>query len=137
MTEHHIPTVQRFDVSSEGPVLPWLQLMVRDGKISHYFERTVSGLTRLELLWHGPDPEHIRLVGSFLRPGSTIYDGPPVETLATSIDSWLSTAEYPARPHCDGSIAKGWRIWNYPLRPIDVGQYVEFAVEPRWQEFHK
>lgn len=131
---HRIPTVQGYDITSEGPILPWLKLIVRPGKISHYYVGSMDGLPRLELMWLGKDDAHVPLLGSKRRdsPRDEFWDGPSLEALASSIEAWLATVDYPRPPQCDGSVAKGWHLSN--LRCFG---YTEFFVEPHWQEFHK
>jgi len=150
MTEHRIPTVQQYDIRSEADLLPWLELIVREHKISHYRTTTAPDvlgespiIERLELFWTlPPAPSVVRPTADGIMQfmGSKrvrvndyyVWNGPSVEAIALNIAAWLSSCEYPPAPDCDGSVEKGWRLCNH-----GCFQYVEFFVEPHWQEFHK
>lgn len=135
MSEHRIPIVQDYDIRSEGPITPWLRLIVPDGKISHYAEgEGLHGHQRLLLYWSHAKGS-IPLLSTIMqrKGGGEVWTGPPVDILGASIDTWLSVIPYPDPPDCDGSVHKGWRLSNMAL---DHG-YTEFFVEPHWQEYHK
>lgn len=150
MTAHRIPVVQQYDIRSEGDMLPWLELIVRDIWISHYETTTAPDvlgesplIERLQLFWTLPpapasgkprteeimqfmDSKRVRVNDYY------VWEGPSVEAIALKIAAWLSSCEYPPAPDCDGSVEKGWRLCNN-----GCFQYVEFFVEPHWQVLGK
>lgn len=145
MTDHRIPGVQRFDIQSEGPILPWLRLIVADGKVSHFAETTESmggngidsrtlAVARLVLYWTRAGTSLLGTVPQQLSHNQgTRWVGPSVEALASSIDAWLRSATFPDEPDTDGSAHKGWRLTN-----TDTGYgYAEFAVDPHWTVYGK
>jgi hypothetical protein len=71
-----------------------------------------------------------------------------VAYLINLIKSWLSTAQYPEEPDCDGSVGKGFEmfIYNYStycdmveenVEVNDHGWAISIVVKPYWTEYHK
>ncbi len=140
-----IPSVQEYDIRSEGDVLPWLRLMVEDGEVTHYRQLSIdSGGTpdRLMLYWTLPekgmdDGEPVSpLLGTrqerLPRGNGDRWMGPKVEHLASMIEGWLGAAKRADRPYTDGSTEIGWRLCN-----LDLYHYRKLFVEPHWQVYGK
>lgn len=136
---HTIPIVQEYTICSEGPILEWLKLIVKDKGVSHYYIGSNDGIPVLELYWHpGQKAGPVALLGTKSEPMPNTYPvrhrwvGPTREALAAMIDSWLETVDYPPAPDCDGSVVRGWKLTN-----ASCYSYMSFYVMPNWQEYHK
>jgi hypothetical protein len=135
---HTIPIVQEYTICSEGPILEWLKLVVKDKGVTHYNIGSIDGVSMLEMYWHPGNNNFLPLLGTRsetmpnTNPVRNRWVGPTREALAAMIDSWLETVEYPPAPDCDGSVARGWKLTNG-----SCWGYKSFSVMPNWQEYHK
>lgn len=55
-----------------------------------------------------------------------------MEEVLPLVEKWLETATYPPRPSIDGSVSKGWRVYNENWGHVR-GEWQAFAaIAPAW-----
>jgi len=65
----------------------------------------------------------------------------PSKTKVTSLESmikdWLADQDYGESPDTDGSVSKGWRVYNESWGHIGDNWRAFVAIEPAWLEYGK
>lgn len=85
------------------------------------------------------DTENNRLVFYWV-PSSASHPLPtPMQTykLEGMITAWLAAADYGPEPDLDGSVSKGWRVYNEVWGSVGGDHMAFLAIEPVWLEYHK
>jgi hypothetical protein len=84
---------------------------------------------RIAFFWTAPDS---RVADAIALPFKLDAEG-----AADFARRWLAEVEYPPEPDIDGSVKKGWRLYNEPWGHVE-GVYAGIcAVTPVWSEYGK
>lgn len=85
------------------------------------------------------DEEKNRLV-LYWTPGASSHPLPaPLdgETLKGFVTAWLEGAKYGPKPDVDGSVGRGWRVYNERWGHIGNEWQAFIAIEPTWLGYSK
>lgn len=88
----------------------------------------VSATHGMVLYWSAPDKDSA--IQRFPFPMS-------FELLVLWLRDWLLSVEYPDEPDIDGSVKKGWRMYNEGWTHVDGDWRALCAVQPVWAMYGK
>lgn len=59
------------------------------------------------------------------------------EETITFVKGWMRTVPYPEEPDIDGSVKRGWRVYNEEWGHVNNEYEAYIAIEPTWALFGK
>lgn len=117
-----------FDITGADLLLSLQVAFSEFSTATHWSEEHLRpGIPCLVFYWHDPNKANAHPFPTRMKP----------EDLVEVIKGWLKSQDYGKADDCDGSVSKGWRVFNEKWGRIADNSYAFVAVEPEWLEHSK